>query len=292
MAVDSLQSKIKKMKSPIMVDLTVRAEALPQNLLEQNGSLMAAYSAWCDRMLTALKPEVPAVRFRFLPFALLGESGIMELKKQMRIAVKKGFYVLLSIPDSADAETAELTARVIWGEGSDFCCDAVSVSGYCGSEILKPFLPYCAEAKKDIFVSIRTAGKTSSELQDLLSGSRMVHYIAADYAWRSGSSLVGKCGYSSVAVSSSALGADSIKMLRSGFPHQFMLIEGIEVSGANAKNCSNAFDAFGHGAVVCLAGSVTEAWKEHPENPDVYAEYAVAAVQQFRKRLERYVSVL
>lgn len=96
----------------------------------------------------------------------------------------------------------------------------------------------------------------------LLTGSRTVHMAAADYVNRFSAGVIGKYGYSRIGIAASATVGDSIKMLRSKYPQMFILGDGMDLSGANAKNASYGFSELGRGAVVCVGNSVTCAWKE------------------------------
>jgi len=78
--------------------------------------------------------------------------------------------------------------------------------------------------------------------------------------------------------------------LRSKYPEMFLLVDGYDYSGANAKNCSFAFDRLGHGAIVCAGSSIIGAWKEETEADPLAA--AVSAVERMKKNLTRYVTIL
>ena len=90
-------------------------------------------------------------------------------------------------------------------------CDGLIISGYAGSDVIKPFLSHCREGKKNLFVVTRTANKSAPELQDLLSGGRLVHAVAADHVNRYGADTVGKFGYSRVGVLAAAGAAQGLK---------------------------------------------------------------------------------
>ena len=70
------------------------------------------------------------------------------------------------------------------------------------------------------------------------------------------------------------------------------LVDGLDYSGANAKNCAAAFDKLGHGAVVCVSSYVTAAW----QNPEAAGEspvaLAVRCAERLKKNLNRYVTIL
>ena len=115
---------------------------------------------------------------------------------------------------------------------------------------------------------------------------------AADYVNRFGGNTIGKNGYSRIGIATSATAGDSVKMLRSKYPQLFMMIDGLEVPGANAKNASYGFNNLGHGAIVCAGSSVTCAWKEEEYkelNPEKYADTVEKVIRIRANRLDRHL---
>jgi len=166
------------------------------------------------------------------------------------------------------------------------------VGAYPGSDVIKPFLPYVVDGKKDLFAVVRTSNKSAPEIQDLLTGSRLVHVAAADQINRFGADNTGKSGYARVAVVAGANAPESLRTLRSKYPRLFLLIDDMDYSGCNAKNCSHAFDKFGHGAVVCAGPSLTMAWKLAESDGSDYLRHALAAAERMKKNLTRYTTIL
>ena len=113
---------------------------------------------------------------------------------------------------------------------------------------------------------------------------------AADHANRSAGDTIGRHGFSQVGILAGASSADSLKLLRSTYPQLFMILDGSDYPNANARNCSNAFDRFGHGAVACIGSSVTEAWMKQKEGDWLTASRAAA--ERMKKNLTRYVTIL
>ena len=292
MSVDILQEKVRKCKNPSMVELGMPMSDLPPHILEESDSAAAAYGRFCRELLTGLKGTVPAVRVSFAAFALLGAEGMTELMETLKTASRLGYYVAMDAPEILSPVAAKMTAEVILGDGSAFPCDGLIISGYAGSDIIKPFLPYCKSGKKDIFVVVRTANKSAPELQDLLAGSRLVHAAAADHVNRYGGDTEGKFGYTRVGLLAAASSAESLRNLRMKYPKLFLLLDGLDYPNANAKNCSHAFDKFGHGAVACGGTAITCAWKNAESDGRDFLEHALAAAERMKKNLTRYVTVL
>ena len=287
MSVDVFQEKIRKTKNPTVVELGLSVSELPP----QFSADASGYCAFCKELLAGLKGIVPAVRVSFGFFAMLGAEGMSALADVLNTAGGLGFYVILDAPEILSVRAAQQSADTLLGSDA-FPCDAVVIGGYLGSDVIKPFLPYVKEKKKDLFVVARTANKSAPELQDLLAGSRVVHAAAADHVNRYGADTAGKFGYTRVGILAGASSAQGLKNLRTKYPKLFLLLDGADYPNANAKNCSNAFDKFGHGAAVCVSDSVTCAWKAAESDGSDFVTHAAAAAERMKKNLSRYVTVL
>ncbi len=291
MSVDVLQEKIRKTKNPSILQLAMPMSCLPPHI-SQGSEAAAAYGHFCRELLAGLKDAVPAVRVSFGAFALLGAAGLTELTATLKAAEKLGYYVVLDAPEILSPSAASVTAEAIWGGNGIYPCNGFLVSGYLGSDIIKPFLPYCQEQKKALFVVVRTANRSAPELQDLLTGSRLVHMAAADHVNRYGADTVGRFGYTCVGILASASSAESLRLLRMKYPRLFLLLDGYDYPNANAKNCACAFDRFGHGAAACAGTAITCAWKQAGSDGRDYVDQAMAAAMRMKKNLTRYVTVL
>ena len=291
MSMDLLHEKIRKLKNPSVIDFGIKANSIPTHLLEEEGSLVKAYGRFCRELMAALKGFVPAVRFSFGAFALLGAEGIDLLKALLVEAKELDYYVLLDSPELHSPWAADRTADMIFGENT-YPCDGLIISGFIGSDGVKPFLPYCKEGGKSLFVVVRSPNKSAAELQDLLTGSRLAHIAVSELINRLGEPLPAKCGYSKVGIAASAGAPDSLRTLRNRHNRMFLLVDGLDYPSGNAKNCSYAFDRFGYGAVVCAGPSVTAAWKAAETDGKDYLEQAVQAAERMKKNLTRYVTIL
>ncbi len=289
MSIDKLHEKIRKMKNPTMVDLTAPADAIPEHIA-QSGDVFQGYGVFCRELMNGLKDTVPAVRFRFDAFALMGAQGLSLLSQLLHDAKELGFYVLLDAPGILTPEDAQTAAKVLF-ETDLYPCDATLICPYIGSDAIKPFLSYC-KADKDLFVVVRSANKSALELQDLMTGTRLVHTAAMDIVSRHGETVYGKNGYSRVCACVSAGAPNSIRAIRNGYKYTFLLVDGLEYPSGNHKNCSYAFDRLGYGAVVCAGTSVTAAWKENESDGTDFVAQAVEAADRTKKNLLRYVTIL
>ena len=292
MSVDVLQDKIRKSKNPSVVDLSLNLSDLPSQLLAEEENAAKCYGRFCRELLDALKGTVPAVRISFTPFLLLGHGGLQVLTEVLQRGRNLGYYVILEAPYILSPMMATGVAEAVFGEHAAYPCDGLIIGVYPGSDIIKPFLPYIKEGKKDLYCVVRTSNKSAPEIQDLRSGSRLVHVAAADQINRFGADLTGKFGYARVGVVAGANSADSLKNLRIKYPRLFLLVDDMDYSGCNAKNCSFAFDKFGHGAAVCAGPTITMAWKAAETDGTDYLEQALSAAERMKKNLTRYTTIL
>lgn len=291
MSIDILHDKIRKFKNPSMIDFGIKADAIPSHILQEEGNYLSAYTRFCRELLDGLKDIVPAVRFNFDAFALLGADGICALTDLLRQAGKHGYYVLLDGPEVLSPWGADRAAEMIFST-ENFPCDGLLINPYIGSDAVKPFLPYCKDKIKDLFVIVRSPNKSALELQDLYTGSRLVHSATAEMVNRLGENLYGKCGYSRLGALVSAGSPTSLRTLRGGYNRMFLIVDGLDYPSGNYKNASLAFDRFGYGGVVCAGPSITAAWKESDGNGEDYISYARKAAENMKKNLLRYITIL
>lgn len=285
MSMDVLQEKIRKLKNPSMVDLTLLPGDLPACVREA-GDELTAYTVFCRELLTALKGIVPAVRFSYDHFSLLG--GLDKLAELLETAGESGYYVALDGPQTLSVATAELAAQKL----TALRFDALILSPYIGSDGIKPFMALCKEQGKSLFFAVRTANKSALELQDLLTGSRHVYTAAADVLGRYADGVLERSGYSRIGLLASCGAATVLTELRRKYNRFFLLVDGLDTPGGNAKNASFAFDRLGHGAVICAGTGITCAWQENESDGGDYLDQAVAAAQRMQKNLLRYVSIM
>lgn len=285
MSVDQLQNKIRKLKNPSMVLFSLDIFVVPSEF-QKTDSATENYRQYVKALLIALKDTVPAVRFDFGTFAVAGTEGVAVLEELLKEASSLGFYILLDAPAGYTPNAAALIAEQL---EKNWNYDGLLVNCYIGSDGVKPFAEQLQRNEKDLFIALRTANKSASEIQDLLTGTRLVYTVAADMAKRLGEDITARCGYSRIAGVGPATSADALQQLRAKYPAMFLLIDGYDYSGANAKNCSTAFDKFGHGAIACAGDSILKAWRDDTGDP---VELAVSAAERMKKNLTRYIDIL
>ena len=306
MSIDALQAKIHKLKSPVMVGLDPSPELLPPAILDEARAeygdgiqaLAAAYERFCEGILEAVSGVAPAVKVQETCFSALGAEGVAAMQRLMEKAGQMGFYVLLDSNFASVEHIARLYADGLFGETRvgdsvlhPYSCDGVTVNGYLGGDNVKPFLPYCREQQKNLFCYVRTSNKSSREVQELISGDRLVYTAVTDLIMRWSIDLYGKNGYSEIAAVVGATQPEAIRSLRQKYDRLFLLLIGYGAQGGHARSAQYAFDKFGRGAIVSASRSILGAWQKSGDGA-AYKDSARAAAMKMRDDIVKYLLVI
>ena len=291
MSIDKLQDRIRKSKCPITVNFSVSPEHIPTHIMEMSDDFVQARQIFFSELLVGLQDLIPAVRFSFPSFAASGPKGLDSLSLLLNLAREYGYYILLDGMEALSAQEAEHIAKQFMVDDCLWAFDGLIIPAYIGSDGIKPYLSRMKDTGKDLFVVVRTGNKTATELQDLLTGTRLMHLAAADIVDRFTQPLMTKSAYSQLAMMAGASNTSSLRNLREKYKSVFMLVDGCDYPNGNVKNCVAAFDQIGHGAIVCAGLSVLAAWTEDG-NSSAFLAAAVDAVQRLKKNIQRYVAIL
>lgn len=291
MSIDRLQNKIRKMKCPIVLDFQLDESLVPQDFMADEKSFLKAYVRYAITFMDGLRDTIPAVRFHFSEYAVMGTEGITSLVSLLDYAKKQGYYVLLNAPEALSAQQASNNANAFLSEDSQWQFDGLILSQFIGTDAIKPYVSLQKPANKGLFAIVRTGNKSGPEMQDLITGGRLVHMAQTDLVHRIAEPNIGRSGFCTLGVMAAATNATSLQNLRGKFKYLFILVDAFDASNANAKNCAMAFDNLGHGAAVCVGSTITGAWKdaEAGESP---IEAACQAVEKVKRNLSRYITVL
>ncbi len=306
MSIDQLQMKIRKMKNPTMVGIDPILERIPEALRREafaaHGETLRgaaeAYRTFSCGILDALNGLVPAVKIQTGCFQALGHDGMAAMEEVTAYAREKGYYVLLDTMRGDIDVTAQALAASCFGQiqvGSQtytpFASDGVIINAYLGSDGIKPFTQYCRQGK-NVFILARTSNKSAREIQDMISGDRIVHQVIMDLAMRWSVDLYGKSGYSEIGVAVAGTQPQLLKSLRAKYDRLFFLVPGYGAQGANGRDVQYAFDKAGHGAVVAAGRSILYAYEKFGGDGADYQARAVKAAEMMRNNILTYVTVL
>lgn len=308
MSVDVLQRKIRKMKSPVAFGMDPMPDRIPPYLLAEGRAkygdtpqaLAWAYEAFGSALIEALSPIVPAVKFQPVCFEALGAEGMAVMGRLTELAKEKGMYVIVDTSFCSIESIAQLQAQTCFGalkigeqDFSAFYSDAATLVSYFGSDGIRPFLPYCKEQDKAVFMLVRTSNKSGREVQDLVSGDRNMYTVMADLAMRYSPDLFGQSGFSAVGIIVGAPQTAVLKQLRSRYDRLFFCVTGYGAQGGRAADVQYAFNGLGHGALICAARTIICAWQKDETDTEGrnFVAAAVAAATKMRNDITNYVNI-
>ena len=207
----------------------------------------------------------------------------------LRAAAESYRQVSFGILDALKAVVPAVS--ILSGAYAAYACDGALMTVYLGSDSVKPFTQYCKDGK-NVFIIARSSNKSAREVQDLLSGDRVVYQVMADLAMRWSLDQFGKNGYSEIGIAAAATNPTVLRTLREKYDRLFFLVPGYGTQGGNAKDVQYAFDKLGHGAAIMAGRSVLYAWQRQDDGADHYQQYARAAALKMREQILGYITVL
>ena len=305
MSVDTLQANIRKLKNPTALGLDLQADLIPRPILDaaikDQGrtpeALASAFMTYGEALLDRLREVIPAVKLNSAYFEAMGEAGFQTMRRPCCRAKEMGYFVVLETMRSDVEDAAALCAQTYLGSLSIdgeavslFDADAVCINAFTGSDGIRPYLPYCKDQDKSIFILAKTSNKSSREVQDLISGDRVIPTVMTDLAMRWSTDLFAQSGYSEIGVVVGATHPTVLRQMREIYDRLFFLVPGYGMQGGTAKDVQYAFDRFGHGAVIASSRSLLGAWKK-TESDDYLASVYRAALKM-REDISRYVTVI
>ena len=307
MSFDVLQDKIKAKKNPTVAGLDARVEYVPPFILKKyiekyGETLEAAARAVLEfdcGLIDALADVVPAVKPQSAYFEMLGWRGMKALEEVISYAKRKDLFVIADVKRGDIGTTAAAYSEAWLGHtqvGETACpvfdADCVTLNGYMGSDAVKPFLKDCAQRDKCAFVLAKTSNPSSSELQDIVAGDRLVYTVMGDLIQRWGKDTAGKCGYQALGAVVGATHPSVLKELRYRLDKTFFLVPGYGAQGGTAADVRYAFDELGRGAIVNASRSIMCAWQKTGKDGADYQDAARTAAENMRDEIKQYVTVL
>ncbi len=306
MSIDSLLDKIRRKKNPSVAGLDARVEYIPQQIIDKNialygKTLKAAAESVYDfntGLIDALCDIVPAVKPQSAYYELLGPDGVAVLKKTIDYAHSKDMYVITDAKRNDIGATASAYAEAYFGsvsfggeELTPFGTDGLTVNAYLGSDGINPFIKFCNEQNKSIFILAKTSNKSSYEFQELIVGSRSIYQVIASQIDRWGADCIGKYGFSNVGAVVGATHPRQLKELRDMYPKMFFLVPGYGAQGGGADDVAYAFTREGHGAIVNSSRGIMCAWQKKGDDGSHFAEAARDAAIEMKNDLSKVVIV-
>lgn len=305
--IDRLIDKIKEKENPTVVGLDPTYGMIPayikDDMLGRYGKTPKAvaemFILFNKAIIDRIYDLIPAVKPQIAMYERYGLEGIWAYIETINYAKEKGLLVIGDIKRGDISSTAEAYAAHIGGveiEGEFFDLwqeDAVTVNPYLGTDGISPFVKYCKERDRGLFVLVKTSNKSSGELQDRLIDGEPLYCHVADLVDRWGQEVIGDYGYSRIGAVVGATYKEQGEALRKRLPHTFFLVPGYGAQGGKGEDLKGYFDDEGIGIIVNSSRGIIKAYQKDDEFDDISKigpEFALAsrkAVLTMREDLQK-----
>ena len=300
MSVDMLIKKIKEKGNPSVAGLDPRVEYVPEYIREKaykeyGKTLKGASEAIWEfnkGLIDALYDIVPAVKPQSAFYEMYGLPGEEVLHRTIEYAREKGLYVILDVKrndigSTAAAYSAAYLGKVdIDGVSEEPCpVDAVTVNPYLGTDGIKPFVDDCMKYGKMIFALARTSNPSSSELQMLVSGEKMIFEHVADLIGKWNEGTIGENGYGAVGAVVGATHVSDAETMRAALKNAYFLVPGYGAQGGGLEGVSKCFNDDGLGAIINSSRGIMCAYKKSEAGDTAFADAARAEAIRMRDEI-------
>ena len=256
---DKLYDSVAK-NGPVCVGLDTEISYLP----ETDTALTAGENivAFNRRLIDATKGVAGCYKVQIAYNESLGMDGMLAYQQTLKMARASGLPVIADIKRGDIAKTAEMYAKAHFT--GDFEADIVTLAPYMGLDSIVPYLPYCKDQGKGVFVLCRTSnpGRMDFEYQTLSDG-RTVYTMVGDALTKLGADYMGERGYSSVGLVIGGTTGEEAAEIRDRYKNTFFLIPGYGAQGGKACDIALYMNK-GNGGVVNSSRGILMAWKKQP----------------------------
>ncbi|MCK4259123.1 MAG: orotidine-5'-phosphate decarboxylase [Halanaerobiales bacterium] len=295
-AIDRLIAKIEAKNSCICVGLDPRFHQIPgvvknpvrESMGETLDGLAQVLINFNQRILEAVEPYVPVVKFQISFYEQYGLAGMKALIESAKIARELGFEIILDAKRNDISSTAKAYAdgylgKVnVWGrEEALYDFDSMTINPYLGRDGIDPFIETGRKYEKGLWALLKTSNPSSGDLQDLiLEGGDMVYEQLAYKLQELGSDWLGDSGYSNLGMVVGATYPGAAERVRQMLPKTFFLIPGYGAQGAGAEELSPFFNKDGLGGIVNSSRGIIFANRLEGEDYQIAAKRAALEMQQ------------
>ena len=148
------------------------------------------------------------------PFGLMACALTPKTLKMVRAT---GLPVIADIKRGDIAKTAEMYAKAHFT--GDFEADIITLAPYMGLDSISPYLPYCKEQGKGLFVLCRTSNPGAKDFEyKKLEDGRHVYDLVGDSLSELGRDYIGESGYSSIGLVIGGTHTEEATAIRAAYP--------------------------------------------------------------------------
>lgn len=292
MSFDRLQKLIRARKNPVALTLGVPAETLPPQLVKVSVDKLGpgaeaqadALLRFSTELMDALHTLIPAVILRIPYWEALGWQGLKALDQAAFHARELGIFVIADAR-RGDAGEAAAACGSAWLGKEGVNADCLTINAYQGSDAVEPLLKLCREEDKCLLVMARSSNPSAGEVQELVSGDRVVGQALGDLAVRLGRDEPGELGYNSrVGTMLSTPWPSDLRSMRKRMERTFFLLSAGGDGECSLEDAYYAFDKYGRGALIALPPA-------QAEDGD-YIQPVRSAIENARDTVKQFITFL
>jgi len=302
MSLDRLIDAVRRTNNPTVAGLDPTLAYIPEHIkaaaFAAHGETLegaaAALLAFNKGLIDALCDIVPAVKPQAAYYELYGWPGVRTLADTIAYAQSRGMFLITDGKRNDIGATMEAYAAAHLGTTavggnrfSAFGADALTVTGYLGTDGIAPLLTVCRERDAGIFVLAKTSNPSSGELQDLEVDGVPIYRRMGDLCETWGTELPGKSSYSGVGAVVGATYPAQLAELRKALPRTYFLVPGYGAQGGGAADVAGGFDENGEGAIINASRSILCAWQRENCPGEDFAGAARREALRMREDLNR-----
>lgn len=254
-----LTNAIRTKESCLMLGLDPNHQKLPEPFQEQveeklnSGTSFAeawasAYETFCLQMMETCSPYICGVKPQSAYFEVWGSAGIKALENAMQRARELDLLTLMDVKRGDIGSTCEAYAKAYLDDESPLVSDSCTVSPFLGSDGISPFLDYCQNDDKGIFILCKTSNPSAMEFQDTIQDNLTAQIDSyRDYgstnSWSSVGAVVG------------ATNPVELQTYRDKMPHTWFLCPGVGAQGGRVSDVMQA-SRDGLGVIIPISRAV------------------------------------
>ena len=258
---------------PVCVGLDTELSYLPESAVDSTKTAGENVVAFNRALIDATKSAAGCYKVQIAYYESLGLDGMRAYAETLRMVRETGLPVIADIKRGDIAKTAEMYAKAHFS--GDFEADLITLAPYMGLDSISPYLPYCKDQGKGVFVLCRTSnpGAKDFEYQKLADG-RHVYDLVGDSLSALGQDYIGESGYTSIGLVIGGTHTEEASAIRAAYQNTFFLIPGYGAQGGKAADIACYLNK-GNGGVVNSSRGILLAWKKQPG-----VDYAEAAYNE------------
>ena len=258
---------------PVCVGLDTELSYLPESAVDSAKTAGENVVAFNRALIDATKSAAGCYKVQIAYYESLGLDGLRAYAETLRMVRATGLPVIADIKRGDIAKTAEMYAKAHFS--GDFEADLITLAPYMGLDSISPYLPYCKDQGKGVFVLCRTSnpGAKDFEYQKLADG-RHVYDLVGDSLSALGQDYIGESGYTSIGLVIGGTHTEEASAIRAAYQNTFFLIPGYGAQGGKAADIARYLNK-GNGGVVNSSRGILLAWKKQPG-----VDYAEAAYNE------------